>query len=118
MKKHLILAACAMLPALSLGACATGYGYGGGVYAGGPYAYDGFYDDFYGPIYDGYWGDDGFFYYRSGEHDRGFHRGDRSHFARDGAPGEHFHAIHGTMNASRGMRMPHFSGGGGGRGHH
>ena len=106
MKRFLIAAV-----ALSLGGCAAGYGHVD--YAGGPYAYDGYYDDFYGPIHDGYWGDDGFFYYRGGEHDRAFRRGDAAHFRRDaGADAGHFHTMQGSFAPQRGMRMPHFSGGG------
>jgi hypothetical protein len=117
--KRLIIALCATIPAALVGGCAdTGYGYGADFYAGGPYAYDGYYDDFYGPIYDGYWGDDGFFYYRSGAGDRHYHRGDRAHFNRESAGGANFHAIHGSMTPSRGTRMPHFSGGGHGRPRH
>jgi hypothetical protein len=107
--KRLWIAAAIALPSLALGACATGYGE---VYAGGPYGYDGYYDDFYGPIYDGYWGSDGFFYYRSGHGDRHFRRGDTSHFVRGNAqPGGHFHEMHGSFTPDRGMRMPHFNGG-------
>jgi hypothetical protein len=108
MKKHLLLALAA-LPALALSGCAAGYG--GGVYAGGPFAYDGYYDDAYGPIYDGYWGGDGFFYYRGGAHERGFHRGDAAHFRRDAGGNGHFHPMQGTMTPGRGMHMPHFPGG-------
>lgn len=110
MKRVLIVAA-----ALSLSGCAAGYGSVG--YAGGPYAYDGFYDDYYGPIYDGYWGGDGFFYYRGGAHERAFRRGDAAHFRRDAGPGGHFHPMQGSFTPQRGMRMPHFSGGRPG-GHH
>ena len=46
---------------VALPACAS-YDHGG-------YAYNAYYDDAYGPYYDGYWGDDGFFWYR----------GDRDH---------------------------------------
>ena len=109
MKRSLIVL-CATLSALPLAACSEGYGYGGGIYAGGPYAYDGFYDDYYGPIYDGYWGTDGIFYYRSGAHDRHFHRGDNRHFMRQGAAGSNFHQFHGAMTPEQGTRMPHFNG--------
>jgi hypothetical protein len=115
--KRLIIALCATIPAALAGGCATDYGYGydGGVYAGGPYVYDGYYDDFYGPIYDGYWGDDGYFYYRGSANDREYRRGDQTHFARDTARGGNFHAIHGTTTPVRGTRMPHYSGGRQGR---
>jgi hypothetical protein len=108
--KRLIIALCATIPAGLVGGCAS-YGYGAGVYAGGPYAYDGYYDDFYGPIYDGYWGDDGFFYYRNGDGDRHFRRGDAAHFSRGSPRGTNFHSMQGSMRPTRGMRMPHFGSG-------
>ena len=124
--KRMLLAASALIPALSLGACVGDgyYGGGGGYYAGGPVAYDGFYDDYYGPVYDGYWGDDGGFYYRSGAHDRHFRRGDPAHFQHGGPggpPSGHFHAMQGSFAPARGMSTPHFGGGGmhgGGHGGH
>ncbi|GAA0337232.1 hypothetical protein GCM10009087_54560 [Sphingomonas oligophenolica] len=110
MKKNLLVALCT-LSALPLGACADGYGYGG-VSAGIPYAYNGYYDDFYGPVYDGYWGDDGGFYYRSTAHDRRYRRGDSAHFSHGARPDGHFHEMRGSMTPERGMRTPHFSRGG------
>ena len=111
---RLLIALCATIPALTVSACAGGYGRAGNFEASGPYAYDGFYDDHYGAIYDGYWGDDGGFYYRGGEHERHFRRGDPSHFSRSASSDAHFHPMQGSMTPARGMRMPHFAGG---RGH-
>ena len=108
--KRLALALC-VGSALAVGGCATGYGYDEGIYADGPYAYDGFYDGFYGPIYDGYWGDNGSFYYRHGAGDRRFHRGGHAHFSR-GPAGGNFQHFHGTMSAGHGMHTPHFGHGG------
>jgi len=89
--KSLILAICAALP---LAACTT---YGGGHGAvGASFAYDGFYDDYYGPIYDGYWGDGDVFYYRTA-HRGHYVRDDSHHFYHDmnTAPaGGHFHPMH------------------------
>ena len=113
--KRLIIALCAAIPAALAGGCTT-YGSETGLYAGGPYAYEGFYDDFYGPIYDGYWGDDGSFYYRTDGGDRSFRRGDGAHFSRGSATGANFHPMQGSMTPTRGMNMPHFSGGGAGHG--
>ena len=79
--KRLMIALCAALPIAAGGCATTGYGYGGG-----PYAFDGYYDDFYGPVYDGYWGDDGFFYYRGHAEDRRFVRGDAAHFSHTAPP--------------------------------
>lgn len=118
--KKLLLALCATVPALSLGACATDYGDGryGSAYYGGPYSYTGYYDGFYGPIYDGYWGRDNYFYYRGGVGDRAYRRGDRTHFSRSAASGGNWQRMQGTMTPSSGMTMPQFRhGGGGGRGH-
>eukprot|EP01037_Dinobryon_pediforme_P001736 gene1736-1764_t len=118
----LALLAVASLP---LGACVGEYGYGARVgyasapYEAGPYAYDGWYDGYYGQVYDGYWGDDGAFYYRHGNGDRAYLRGDGGHFARQAPQGPHnYQPLHGTMTPGQGARMPHFQnrGNGGGRG--
>ena len=78
--------------------CAEGYGYG----YGGPavVAYDGYYDDYYGPIYDGYW-DSGAFYYRNHEGE-GFRRDDGQHFRHAASTG--YHHVRGTAHVSRGER--------------
>lgn len=117
-----ILALALTGSALALSGCVTdGYGYGGdyaGVTWGAPYAYDGWYDGYYGDIYDGYWGGDGYFYYRHGPDDHGFHRADRNHFAHD-APhggGHGFRQMQGQFHPQQGMNMPRFQGGGGGHG--
>ena len=70
MTKRPLTALLLAVTALPLAACA-GYVDGPG-YAGGPYAYDGYYDGYYGDVYDGYWGDDGVFYYRHGANERGY----------------------------------------------
>lgn len=105
--------------ALSLSACAN-EGFGGSGYWGGPVAYDGWYDGYYGDVYDGYWGSDGSFYYRQGGHDGSYHRGDRNHFAHgDSAPGGNYHHFQGSIQQQpQGVRMPHFGGGMHGGGMH
>lgn len=57
------------LSGLALGGCAAGrYSYGiGSTWASNPN--DGWYDGYYGSIYDGYWGIDNSFYYRRNEKD-------------------------------------------------
>jgi hypothetical protein len=89
MHKTLAAVAFAAATALSLAACeTTPYDHGG-------YAYgyvDGFYDDAYGPWYDGYWGPDDVFYYRAGP-SGDFRRDDAHHFRHDMAQG--FHTFHG-----------------------
>jgi hypothetical protein len=57
-----------------------------------PVSYDAYYDDAYGPFYDGYWGDDGAFYYCGGA-GRPFIRDGGGHFQHGGAGG--FHPVHG-----------------------
>jgi len=92
--KTLAAMTVAAATALSLTACADMYGhhdryaYGANSYA------DGYYDDFYGPIDTGYWGDDGAFMYRGT--DQQFHRDDAGHFRKDSATGYH------TMHAHAG----------------
>ena len=78
---------------LTLASCAS--------YRHGGYAaldYDAYYDDAYGPYYDGYWGDDGIYRYRTGP---------GGPFSPDS--GGHFH--HGAMPGAHGVH----SGGGGRR---
>ena len=80
MKKFLTLAA---VPAalIGLSACSSVYDYGYSDYGYNDYGYtdygyvspsyssgiwyDAYYDDFYGPVYGGYWASDGFFWYQS-----------------------------------------------------
>jgi len=82
--------------------------------APGPYAYDGWYDGYYGQVYDGYWGNDGYFYYRHGEGEGAYVRGDRNHFARQAPQGPHnYQPIHGMTTPRQGVRAPHYPGGGG-----
>lgn len=94
---------------LGLSACADNGYYGARVGVYDPYPYYGWYDGFYGPIYDGYWGSDGFFYYRSSDRDRHFRRGDRDHFRREQAsPGGKYRSMQGTFTPQRSFRMPHY----------
>ena len=67
--------------------------------AGVAYAVPAYYDGFYGPYWDGYWGGDGFFYFYD-VHERHFHRDDGHHFRHDQAPG--FAGIP-HRNVARGM---------------
>jgi hypothetical protein len=87
--KTFAITLAAATAALSLAACASG------PHGPGPYAYgyvDGYYDDAYGPWYDGYWGPDDYFYYRGNANDT-YHRDDAHHFSHQAAQGSHtFHA--------------------------
>jgi hypothetical protein len=87
MRKPIIALAALTL----LAGCETRQNVGVGVAAGGPDYYDGYYDGFYGPFDDGYWGNDGFFWYRGG--DRGFHRDEGHHFQHRAGSG--FNHVHG-----------------------
>lgn len=116
MKKMLILLSAAVAPLALAGCYDDGYGGGVAVGYGAPYAYDGWYDGYYGPFYDGYWGGDGFFYYRASDRDRHFHRGEPGHFRHDAMSGGNWHQFHGNFARSPGMRTPHFNGGNGGNG--
>lgn len=71
---------------------------------GGDILYNGYYDDSYGPIYDGYWGEADTFYYRGGR-EGPYLRDEGRHFRReagqqDGESTQHFHAMsgHGPRN--------------------
>ena len=106
------LALLGAVAALCLSACAYGPGLGPG-----PMGFDAYYDGAYGPFDDGYWGDDGGFYYASGP-DHHFLRDEGHHFshvAANGMNGVHFRGGVDHTGA------PHFSGGGhaggGDRGH-
>jgi len=77
--------------AIGLAACEEDYHHHG-FFAGGDVAYaDGYYDDFYGPFYDGYWGDGDVFHYRTAR-DGDFRRDDAHHFTRTAGNG--FHNFH------------------------
>jgi len=87
--KKILVATLAAGAALLTAACADD-----GYYRHGPMAvsYDGYYDDAYGPFYDGYWGGDGFFYYSSGPGGH-FRRDTGHHFRHDNFNG--FHSVQG-----------------------
>jgi hypothetical protein len=110
MKISIGLCAAVAAGALLAGCGGNYYGGGGvGVGYGGPVALDscgGYYDDFYGPIDDGCWADDGAFWYR-GHGDNGWHRDSGNHFGHAGASG--MHEVHPT-GPGHGY---HFGGGGG-----
>jgi hypothetical protein len=121
MKRSTMALAGLSLIALPLAGCVTdGYGYGGSV-AWTDAPYDMYYDNYYGPIYDGYWGGDGYFYYRTSVTDRRYHRGDHNHFRHDQGNGN-WHRYQGTTHQPpHGTRMPHWTGhrgGNGGGGHY
>ncbi|WP_338467703.1 hypothetical protein RXV95_03870 [Novosphingobium sp. ZN18A2] len=121
MKRAITLVALAGASLALSGCMGTGYGvglgyssgYGGGYYPSGygygAYPYDGWYDGYYGPIYDGYWGNDGYFYYRSSRDQRDYRRGDNHHFRRQHEGRERgYHEMRGTLRYDRDARMPSF----------
>jgi len=95
MKSWVYLAALAAAGALLAG-CASGpYGPGPGPGVDVAVGYDGYYDGFYGPIYDGYWRD-GHFWWRD-RVDHPFRRDNDGHFRIDAKDG--FQHIHGEGHA-------------------
>ena len=88
MKKMLVIAA-SLLALTGMSACAEyDYGHGPGRYA----AYDLYYDGYYGPVSEGYWGGDGWFWYRDST--RHWRRDDGRHFRRDTYNGYHPYRVH------------------------
>ena len=65
-----------------------------GVSVGHAGYYDGYYDGSYGAFNDGYWGNDGAFYYADGQ--RTWHRDDGNHFRRDTGDGDRWVRIQGS----------------------
>jgi hypothetical protein len=95
MKKHMILYAA--LAGAVLAGCSDGYGYRSGVAVSADYYDTGYYDGYYGPFYDGYWANDGYFYYSPGT-GRPFVRDRHRHFRHNAHRGfNQFHG-HGTAH--------------------
>jgi hypothetical protein len=84
--------------ALALSACADYYGGRAppGYYDAG--GYNAYYDDAYGPFYDGYWDGDVFLFSRG--RGRPFERDEAHHFHRAGGAG--FHGVHGNFHRPSG----------------
>lgn len=134
-KRTLITLALAAAAPLALAGCAEdyygdGYNYNAG-YGWQNYPYDVYYDNYYGPFYDGYWGSDGYFWYRLLQSDRTWRRGGRDHFNRDGGNhggqgggrgggnngGHNWQHYNGTVHQPpANARLPNFPGWGGNRG--
>ena len=108
MKQHLLSALALGLATAGLTACASDYGYGyGGGYGYSRYAYyDGYYDDYYGPVSYGYWGPDNYFYYSttvSGP----YIRDDAQHFRREAVSGAHRFHMRGQLRAENRRNRDH-----------
>jgi len=86
MKSSALLAIAAM--SLALQSCASN---GHGMRGFAALDYDAYYDDAYGPFYDGFWGDDGAFYHREHPGDP-FAPDSGGHFHHSGGAG--FHGVH------------------------
>jgi len=101
MKRALILS-IAFGALVGLGGC-TGY-YGGAGVGYGYNAYDDlYYDNYYGPVSYGYWGNDGWYYYRD-RVSRQYRRDDGRHFRRDAADGYHASRMHRGRDNGHGER--------------
>lgn len=84
MKSPLVLCAL-VLAGVPLAGCVTDDYYGGSSYYGSRYYGSHsapWYDNHYGSIYDGYWGDGGYYHYRLNNRDR-WRRDDGRHFRAD-----------------------------------
>jgi len=104
--KRPLMFACLVGAMVPLGGCVDHYR-GSAVVSWSSYPYYGWYDGFYGPIYDGYWGTDSFFYFRLNPADRVFRRGDAMHFRREATP--RFQRFEGDLRPPpQGTRMPRF----------
>lgn len=114
--------ACLAIAGLTLAGCADGpYRHRppvGVSVTWSTYPYWGWYDGYYGTIYDGYWGIDNYFYYRLLPTDRYFRRGDPLHFRRDATrpPDSRFRRFEGELRPPpQGTKMPQFRPPGGDR---
>jgi hypothetical protein len=75
-----------------------GYGYGYGYGAPGSVVWhDAYYDDFYGPVFGGYWDLDGFFWYQSRSNGP-YLRDHGRHFRRDSYHGYNHHRYEDNRN--------------------
>ncbi|MGZ3297499.1 MAG: hypothetical protein ACXU8U_06700 [Asticcacaulis sp.] len=95
-KASIALAAGAVVALLGLSACEDDpyyYGHHHRMAYNNDDGYDIWYDNYYGGIYDGYWGDDGAYYYRPSR-DRSYVRDDARHFRRDRGDGYHQMRVH------------------------
>lgn len=113
--KRVLMLACLGAGCLALTGCAEGpYRHRppvGVSLSWSTYPYWGWYDGYYGTIYDGYWGLDDFFYYRLLPSDRTFRRGDPSHFRRDDTrpSDQRFQRFQGDLRPpAQGTTMPQF----------
>ncbi|MET0545296.1 MAG: hypothetical protein ABWZ40_03205 [Caulobacterales bacterium] len=67
--------------------------------------YEGYYDNYYGPVRRGYWADDGYFYYRPHRH-RDYIRDDAHHFRRHHSDGWRSFRVRGDRPPPNGIRPP------------
>ncbi len=88
---------------MGLSACTDYYGGAGVGYGYNDYD-DLYYDNYYGPVREGYWNTDGWYYYRD-RATRQYRRDDGRHFRRDAANGYHSSRMHrGRDNTQRNRR--------------
>lgn len=105
-----LAAALALAAAATLPAACDRDAYGSGSFTWSSYPYDGWYNGYYGDFHDGYWGTDGYFWYRLTPADRRYRRDERRHFRRDNRPYDpRYHRFDRRMDPPRrGTRMPKF----------
>ncbi len=100
--KKLVPALCATVAlSMLLGACETTYDGPRDRHDHDAAYVDAYYDDAYGPYNDGYWADDGYFYYRDTA-DHPYKRDMDKHFRRDMSGGSSYHQIRAHAKAPMG----------------
>jgi len=101
----LALALAATLPA----ACVNDV-YGRGALTWSSYPYVGWYNDYYGSFYDGYWGTDGYFWFRLDAVERRYRRDKERHFRREATRSDRrFKRFERNLRPPpNGTRMPNF----------
>ncbi|MXO57644.1 hypothetical protein [Pontixanthobacter gangjinensis] len=105
-----ILAALFIGLAAAMPAACVDNVYGRGTLAWSSHPYHGWYNGYYGPFYDGYWGTDGYFWFRLDRVERRYRRDRDRHFRREAVRNDRrFRRFERTMRPPpRGTRMPHF----------
>lgn len=100
--RRFLLFAAVSGAAAGLSACADYYGGAGVGYGYNDYD-DLYYDNYYGPVSEGYWDSDGWYYYRD-RTTRRYRRDDGRHFRRDAANGYQSSRMRRGRDSNRGSR--------------
>ena len=104
--KKIVPALCAVVAVSMLGGCAMDYEGHHHHHRDAVFVADAYYDDTYGPYYDGYWGSDGMFYYRDTA-DHPYVRDDARHFRRENGTGFHHVDAHHAPDTDGDHHMDH-----------